>query len=75
MMQLEPEQLEASSRRFAQGLVLCVQAVLMLRHAPPEHAEAFLASRFDAGHGRVLGTLPDLAPAAAARIIDAAWTV
>ncbi len=74
MMQLAPEQLEASARRFAQGLVLCVQAVLMLRHAPPEHAEAFLASRFDAGHGRVLGTLPDLAPAEAARIIDAAWT-
>jgi len=73
LLQLAPEQLEASGRRFAQGLVLCVQAVLMLRHAPPAHAEAFIASRFDAGHGRVLGTLPDLAPEAAARIIDAAW--
>ncbi|HET9452603.1 MAG TPA: acyl-CoA dehydrogenase family protein [Aggregicoccus sp.] len=73
LLQLSPEQLEASARRFAQTLVLCVQAVLMLRHAPREHAEAFIASRFDAGHGRVLGTLPDLSPEAAARLVDASW--
>ncbi|MBF5043229.1 isovaleryl-CoA dehydrogenase [Aggregicoccus sp. 17bor-14] len=74
MLRLPPEELEAGARRFAQTLVLCVQGVLMLRHADGERAEAFLASRFDAGHGRVLGTLPGLAPAAAARIVEAAWT-
>ncbi|RKP49417.1 isovaleryl-CoA dehydrogenase [Trinickia fusca] len=55
---------EANARRLAQQLVLCAQAVLMLRGAPDAHAEAFIATRLAPGMsgaqhcGRVYGTLP-----------------
>jgi putative acyl-CoA dehydrogenase len=52
-----PQQRENMARHFAQRLVLVAQACLMLRHAPPAIAEAFVASRTDAGSGRVFGTL------------------
>jgi putative acyl-CoA dehydrogenase len=57
------EHREASARRLTQQLVLCAQAVLMLRSSPDEHAHAFIATRLaDAGAGlscgRVYGTLP-----------------
>ncbi|HEX2531201.1 MAG TPA: isovaleryl-CoA dehydrogenase, partial [Burkholderiaceae bacterium] len=48
-----PEQREMLARRFVQRLVLALQGSLMLRHAPPSIAEAFLASRVDAECGRV----------------------
>lgn len=58
-----PELREAGARRLAQQLVLCAQAALLLRAAPADHAQAFIATRLaDAGaalaSGRVYGTLP-----------------
>ncbi|MGN6652266.1 isovaleryl-CoA dehydrogenase [Trinickia sp.] len=57
------EHREAGARRLTQQLVLCAQAVLMLRSSPDAHANAFIATRLaDAGAGlgggRVYGTLP-----------------
>ncbi len=57
------EQREAASRALSQQLVLCAQAVLLLRASPAQHAQAFAATRLaaiDAGLacGRVYGTLP-----------------
>ena len=55
------EQREASARRIAQQLVLLAQAVLLLQHAPPLVADAFIATRLADGsgdNGRVYGTLP-----------------
>ncbi len=54
---------EAGARALVQQLVLCAQAVLMLRAAPDEHAQAFIATRLaksdrGLGCGRVYGTLP-----------------
>ncbi|HVE07205.1 MAG TPA: isovaleryl-CoA dehydrogenase [Paraburkholderia sp.] len=55
------EQREASARRVAQQLVLIAQAVLLVQHAPPLVADAFIATRIADGcgdNGRVYGTLP-----------------
>jgi len=70
-LQSAPEEREALARRFVQRLVLAAQASLMLRHAPQEIAEAFVASRLDADGGRVYGTMA--APALQQRILDRAW--
>ena len=40
------------------GLALLLQASLVVRHSPPEVAEAFLGSRLDAQGERMFGTLP-----------------
>ena len=66
-----PEEREALARRFVQRLVLAAQASLMLRHAPQEIAEAFVASRLDADSGRVYGIMA--APALQQRVLDRAW--
>jgi len=57
------ERREAAARALTQQLVLCAQAVLLLRTSPAQHAQAFVATRLadiDAGLacGRVYGTLP-----------------
>jgi putative acyl-CoA dehydrogenase len=55
------EHREASARRIAQQIVLIAQATLLLKHAPGEVAEAFIATRLADGcgeSGRVYGTLP-----------------
>jgi putative acyl-CoA dehydrogenase len=65
------EQREMLARRFAQKLVLAAQASLMLRHAPTDVAEAFIASRVDAECGRVYGTLA--AASLQAAILERAW--
>ncbi len=62
----EPMSLEVQARRFAQDLVLLCQGSLMLKHAPADMAQAFIASRVDPAHGQVPGTL-------AARHVNAAW--
>ncbi|MGF6722647.1 putative acyl-CoA dehydrogenase [Paraburkholderia sp. GAS41] len=52
---------EASARRIAQQIVLIAQATLLVRHAPAEVADAFIATRLADGcgeSGRVYGTLP-----------------
>jgi putative acyl-CoA dehydrogenase len=51
------QQQEALARRFAQKLVIALQAQLMLELAPSVISEAFVRSRLDAGCGRVYGTL------------------
>lgn len=70
-MQAAAEEREALARRFVQRLVLATQATLMLRHAPQDIAEAFVASRLDADGGRVYGTMGEAA--LQQRILDRAW--
>jgi putative acyl-CoA dehydrogenase len=70
-LEAAPEEREALARRFVQRLVLAAQAALMLRHAPRDIAEAFVASRLDADGGRVYGTMGT--PALQERILDRAW--
>ncbi|HTH45866.1 MAG TPA: acyl-CoA dehydrogenase family protein, partial [Oxalicibacterium sp.] len=71
LLALPPEQREAQARRFAQQLVLAAQASLMRLHAPAAMADAFIASRSDAQHGAVYGTMP--ASILPADIIQRAW--
>jgi putative acyl-CoA dehydrogenase len=52
---------ESSARRIAQQLVLIAQGTLLAKHAPPEVADAFIATRLGDAcgeNGRVYGTLP-----------------
>jgi putative acyl-CoA dehydrogenase len=49
---------EAQARALVRDLVLALQAVLLIRHAPPEVADAFCASRLEQGAGAVFGLLP-----------------
>ncbi|MFE8944656.1 acyl-CoA dehydrogenase family protein [Streptomyces sp. NPDC007856] len=56
---------EGRARRIAERLALVLQGSLLVRHAPPEVADAFCASRLGGDHGASFGTLPtglDLAP-------------
>ncbi len=69
-LRLPPEEQAMRARGIAQALVLLAQSGLMIRHAPPDVAEAFVASRCGAAHGRVYGTL---SAAACGKIIDRAW--
>jgi len=46
------------ARRVAELAALCLQGSLLVRHAPPEVADAFCATRLDEGGGRSYGTLP-----------------
>jgi putative acyl-CoA dehydrogenase len=48
---------EFEARRVVEDLALALQAGLLVRHAPPEVADAFCAARLGDG-GRVFGTLP-----------------
>jgi putative acyl-CoA dehydrogenase len=50
--------LEARARRLAKLLALTLQGSLLVRHAPPEVADAFCASRLAGDAGVVFGTLP-----------------
>jgi putative acyl-CoA dehydrogenase len=50
-----PEDLERQARRVTQKLALCIQAVLMLKHASQAAAAAFIDSRFDLDWGTVTG--------------------
>ena len=49
---------EADGRRVAERLVIAVQGALLLRHAPPFVAEAFVASRIARDVGGAFGRLP-----------------
>jgi len=53
-----PEHMEAQARRLVESLALALQADLMLRHAPAEAAQAFVASRLADDGGFAYGTLP-----------------
>lgn len=50
---------EAGARRVAERLVIAVQGALLLRHAPPFVAEAFVASRIAQDVGGAFGRLPE----------------
>ncbi|MGM0986543.1 MAG: acyl-CoA dehydrogenase family protein [Pseudomonadota bacterium] len=64
--------LEPRARWLAQRLAQCLQATLLLRHAPSEVAETFCRSRLGDEAGPAYGVLPGDAPLAAllARIGD-----
>jgi putative acyl-CoA dehydrogenase len=49
---------ELRARRIVERLALCLQASLLVRHAPPEVAGAFCATRLAREGGRAYGTLP-----------------
>ncbi len=49
---------EFDARRIVEELALALQASLLVRHAPPEVADAFCAARLGENRGRVYGTLP-----------------
>jgi len=54
----DAEDLEYRARRVVELAALCLQASLLVRHAPPEVADAFCATRLAAEGGRAYGTLP-----------------
>ncbi|MGH3110210.1 MAG: acyl-CoA dehydrogenase family protein, partial [Gaiellaceae bacterium] len=54
----EQEDAEHRARRVAELAALCLQGSLLVRHAPPEVADAFCTTRLDAAGGRSYGTLP-----------------
>ncbi len=49
---------EGQARVLVRDLVLAVQAVLLIKHAPPAVADAFCASRLSGDGGGAFGTLP-----------------
>ncbi|GIE94804.1 acyl-CoA dehydrogenase family protein [Paractinoplanes rishiriensis] len=53
------------ARRVVERMALVVQGALLVRHAPPEVADAFCASRLAGDHGHTFGTLPAGADTAA----------
>jgi putative acyl-CoA dehydrogenase len=50
--------LDYRARRVVEQAALCLQGSLLLRHAPPEVADAFCATRLGGEGGRAYGTLP-----------------
>ncbi|MGE5689915.1 MAG: acyl-CoA dehydrogenase family protein [Pseudomonadota bacterium] len=48
---------EGGARRLVETLAVALQASLLLRHAPAEVSDAFVASRLDGDGGRQYGTL------------------
>lgn len=61
------------ARRIVEWLAVTLQACLLARHAPPDVADAFIASRLGDEHGTVFGTLGDLAPGVTAQILQRAF--
>jgi putative acyl-CoA dehydrogenase len=53
-----PQSDEYGARRLAERIVVAVQAALLLRHAPPYVANAFVRSRIAAEAGGAYGRLP-----------------
>jgi putative acyl-CoA dehydrogenase len=53
-----PDPLEPRARRIVERLALCLQASLLVRHAPAAVADAFCAARLDGDAGLAYGTLP-----------------
>ncbi|MFI8237857.1 acyl-CoA dehydrogenase family protein [Streptomyces sp. NPDC085866] len=50
--------IEGRARRLVERLALVLQGSLLVRHAPPEVADAFCASRLGGDRGAAFGTLP-----------------
>jgi putative acyl-CoA dehydrogenase len=55
----DAEQLEYRARRIVELAALCLQGSLLVRHSPPEVADAFCVTRLGGDGGRAYGTLPD----------------
>jgi putative acyl-CoA dehydrogenase len=53
-----PETLELRARRVVEGMALCLEGSLVVRHAPAAVADAFCASRLGGEGGLEYGTLP-----------------
>ncbi|HVL91415.1 MAG TPA: isovaleryl-CoA dehydrogenase [Actinomycetota bacterium] len=53
-----PGDMESRARRLVERLALALQGSLLVRHSPPEIADAFSASRLAGDWGRAFGTLP-----------------
>lgn len=49
---------ESQARVLVRGLVLALQAVLLIKHAPAAIADAFCASRLNGAGGSAFGLLP-----------------
>ncbi|MFJ3662655.1 DNA alkylation response protein [Streptomyces sp. NPDC090119] len=49
---------QLSARRVVERMALALQASLLVRHAPPEVADAFCATRLGGDWGHAFGTLP-----------------
>jgi putative acyl-CoA dehydrogenase len=54
----DPATLESRARRVVEGMALCLQGSLLVRHAPPAVADAFCAARLAGDGGLEYGTLP-----------------
>ena len=54
----DPQTLESRARRVVEGMSLCLQGSLLVRHAPAAVADAFCASRLGGDSGLEYGTLP-----------------
>jgi putative acyl-CoA dehydrogenase len=54
----DPATLETRARRVVEGMALCLQGSLLVRHTPPAVADAFCASRLAGDGGLEYGTLP-----------------
>ncbi len=54
----DPSTLETRARRVVEGMALCLQGSLLVRHAPAAVADAFCASRLGGDGGLEYGTLP-----------------
>ena len=54
----DPHELEHRARSVVELAALCLQGSLLVRHAPPEVADAFCATRLGGAGGRAYGTLP-----------------
>jgi putative acyl-CoA dehydrogenase len=54
----DPSTLEVRARRVVEGMALCLQGSLLVRHAPGTVADAFCASRLAGDGGLEYGTLP-----------------
>jgi len=53
-----PEEHEARARRIVEQMAIALQASLLIRHSPHAVADAFCASRLDAGRSAAYGCLP-----------------
>jgi putative acyl-CoA dehydrogenase len=54
----DPGRMPLRARRIANLLALCLQASLLLRHAPAAVADAFCQTRLGGDWAAVLGALP-----------------
>ncbi len=54
----DPGTLESRARRVVEGMALCLQGSLLVRHGDPAVADAFCASRLGGDGGLEYGTLP-----------------